>query len=99
MRFDTEVFLQTVKQGVFDPATGNYSDDNIAEAKMWANVNDTSKEDLVLVYGGIKQGSITVRFQGKVPVFDYIRIGDTRYRADAERKLRTKTTFIMSEVQ
>lgn len=99
MRFDTEVFLQTIKEGSYDPASGNYSDDEIIEQKLWANVNDTSAETMNIIYGAIQQGSVTVRFQNTVPEFDYLRIGDKRYRRDYTRKLRTKTTYIMSEVQ
>lgn len=98
MRFDKAVYLQTISEGTYDASTGNYVDGTVTEAEKWANVNDTSTQDLMLVYGGIKQGSVTVRFQDLVPVFDYIRIGTRRYRADAARVLRTKTTFIMSEV-
>lgn len=99
MRFDTPVFLQTITPGEYNERTGDYAADSVAETEMYANVTDSSAQAQTLVYGGIKQGSVTVRFQDVVPVFDYIRIGSKRYRADNTRALRTKTTFIMSEVQ
>ena len=99
MRFDTPVFLQTVTPGEYDERTGNYSADSVTETELYANVTDASADTMTLVYGGIKQGAITVRFQGTVPIFDFIRIGSRRYRADHARILRQKTTFTMSEVQ
>lgn len=99
MRFDTEVYLQTVSEGAFDPSTGNYSDETVTEEKMYANVTDTTTDDLILVYGSIKEGSKTVRMQGSVPTFDYMRIGNKRYKENSRRTLRRLTTFIISEVQ
>nr|DAH96368.1 MAG TPA: hypothetical protein [Caudoviricetes sp.]DAW06302.1 MAG TPA: hypothetical protein [Caudoviricetes sp.]DAZ08520.1 MAG TPA: hypothetical protein [Caudoviricetes sp.] len=53
-----------------------------------------------LVYGAIKQGSKTVRLQMHYKkTFDRIRIGNTLYRVDFERKLRAKHVFVISEVQ
>lgn len=99
MRFDTKVYLQTITEGTYDGTTGDYAEDTLTEEEMWADVYDTSAQSMNLVYGAIKQGSITVIFQDRVPVFNYIRIGTKRYRADYTRALRSKTTFVMSEVQ
>lgn len=44
--------------------------------------------------------SKTVRLQMHYKkTFDRIRIGDTLYKVDFERKLRTKHVFVVSEVQ
>lgn len=100
MRRDTEVFFQSIVPGEYDEATGDYRDDTVSEEKRHASVTDTGTETMNLVYGSIKQGSKTVRLQThyKKP-FDRIRIGDTLYKVDFERKLRTKHVFVVSEVQ
>ena len=100
MRFDTPVYFQSVVHGEYDPATGNYAEDMVAEVERYASVSDTGMDTLTLVYGGLKQGSLTIRLQSVYDgIFDYIRIGSKRYRVDKTRTLRHKQTFIVSEVQ
>lgn len=100
MRFDTPIYFQTVQQGAYDPKTGNYAPETVTEVKGYASVTDSSAETLNLIYGQIKQGSRIIRLQTpyKEP-FSRIRIGNTIYRVDRMRRLRTKQTFIVSEVQ
>lgn len=100
MRFDTPVYMQKVTAGEYDPDTGDYADEKIEETCVYASVNSTGVDTLKLVYGDIRQGSLIVRLQShyKEP-FDTIRIGAKRYKVDFARKLRTKHTFIVSEVQ
>lgn len=100
MRCDTEVFFQSITTGEYDESTGDYKDDTISEEKRRASVTDTGTDTMNLVYGSIKQGSKTVRLQTQYrKPFDRIRIDDTLYRVDFERKLRTKHVFVVSEVQ
>lgn len=100
MRCDTEVFFQSIVPGEYDKATGDYGDDIVSEEKRYASVTDTGTETMNLVYGSIKQGSKTVRIQTHYKkAFDRIRIGNSLYRVDFERKLRTKHVFVVSEVQ
>lgn len=100
MRCDTEVFLQSVMTGEYNESTGDYGDDIIYEEKRHASVTDTGTDTMNLVYGAIKQGSKTVRLQMHYKkTFDRIRISDTLYKVDFERKLRTKHVFVVSEVQ
>ena len=100
MRFDTPIYFRTVKPGEYDASTGNYGEDTITEEKRLASVTDSTTETMNLVYGGIKQGSKTVRLQNHYnEPFDQIKIGDKVYRVDKERKLRVKHTFVVSEVQ
>jgi hypothetical protein len=55
---------------------------------------------LRLIYGELKQGCLTIRLQNAYnKPFDRIRIGDSFYKVDRVRKLRTKQTFIVSGVQ
>lgn len=104
MRYDTAICF--VKKGVpvYDPLTGDYSDGEPTEETVYASVTDTSKDTLLIVYGEIRQGSLTIRLQNHFDgVFDNIVIKDGRYAGtyavDKRRKLRVKETFIVSEVQ
>lgn len=100
MRYDTPVYFQKVTPGKYEPKTGNYENDVIAEVKVYANVTDTGTETLQLIYGQLKQGSKVIRLQNSYDyTFDSIRIGDDVYEVDFIRKLKPKTVFIVSEVQ
>ena len=100
MRFDTPIYFQHITKGEYDASTGNYGEDTITEVMCRASVTDSSTQTLTLVYGGIKQGSLTIRLQNHYSKpFDSIRIGGKRYRVDAERQLRVKHVFVISEVQ
>ena len=100
MRYDTPVYFQKVTPGEYDPNTGNYGDDTVVETLRYASVTDTGTELLKLVYDGPKQGSMTIHIQNHYNVpFDRIRVGEKVYSVDFSRKLRTKHTFVVSEVQ
>lgn len=100
MRFDKEVFFQTVIPGEYDAATGDYYDGSVSEIKRYACVTCTEIKTLNLIYGHIKQGTFTVRLQRpyKEP-FDRMRIDSKLYNVDYESPLRNKTVFVVSEVQ
>lgn len=100
MRFDTPVYFQKITPGAYDPKTGNYGADEIAEVKRYASVTNTGEDTLNLVYGEIRQGVVTVRLQTHYSEpFDRLRIGDKVYRCDRARPLRLKFTLVCSEVQ
>lgn len=100
MRFDTPVYFQKITKGEYDASTGNYSDDIVEETLKYADVTDTGTQSIMLIYGSIKQGSLTVRLQNHYnEPFDRLRIGETIYRVDSSRKLRMKHILIVSEVQ
>ena len=99
MRFDTPVYFQRIERGPYDPTTGNYGPDTPVEDMRRASVTDSTTQTLQLVYGELKQGSLTVRIQSHyTEPFDRIRIGDKLYHVDMSRKLRSKQTFVVSEV-
>lgn len=100
MRYDTPIYFCLRTAGEYDPSTGNYAADSIAETKRYANIQNTDNDTLTLLYGQLKQGVKTVTLQQpyKAP-FDDIRIGTRRYRVDQTTFLRTKEAFIVSEVQ
>lgn len=100
MRFDTPVYMQRAVRGKYDPKTGDYEDGRTEETCVYASVNSTGTDTMRLVYGDIRQGSLIIRLQNHYSKpFDTIRVGDRRYCVDFARKLRTKQTFIVSEVQ
>lgn len=100
MRYDTPIFFRAVTPGDYDESTGNYEDDQIEETEVMASVMDTQTETMKLVYGDIRQGSLTLTIQNHYDQpYDGIRIGDKIYRVDRTRRLRVKQSFIVSEVQ
>lgn len=99
MRYETPIYFQRVTPGSYNPATGNYGEDTVEETLRYASVMDTGTETMRLVYGEIRQGSLTVHIQNHyLDVFDRIRIGGKVYAVDDRRRLRVKETFIVSEV-
>lgn len=97
MRYDTPIYLQTVKPGEYNENTGDYNDDVIAEVKKYADITDSGVETLKLIYGELKQGSLTIRLQQPYKRdFNRIRIGDKLYNVDFARQQKV---FIVSEVQ
>lgn len=100
MRYDTPIFFRAVTPGDYDESTGNYGEDVVSETMVMASVMDTQTETMKLVYGDIRQGSLTLTIQNHYDqTFDNIRVGDKVYRMDRTRRLRVKQSFIVSEVQ
>lgn len=98
MRYDKDVYFQLHTEGVYNERTGNYEAGTLTEEKRHANVMDTQTRMLQIVYGEMKQGSVTVQLQTPyTTVFDRIRIGDIVYKVDYMRTLREKQTFICSQ--
>lgn len=100
MRYDKTIYFQKLTPGNYNPDTGDYEESIVEETRKLASVADTGTETMNLVYGSIKQGSLTIQLQThyKKP-FDLIRIGQRKYRVDLSRELRTKHIFVVSEVQ
>lgn len=100
MRYDTPIYFESVSPGGYDEETGNYGEPEIHRARRLASVISTSEDRMMLVYGSIRAGSVTV----SLPVaytdsFDRIRIGRKAYKVDWERTLRRKQVFVVSEIQ
>lgn len=99
MRYDTPVYFQLIKQGVYDPKTGDYADDEPVETKIFADVTDTGSDVKQILYGDIKRNSKVIRLQQHyTKTYNRIRIGEKQYIVDFERKLRTKQILVVSEV-
>jgi len=72
----------------------------VTEVKKYGSVSDTGTDAMNLIYGSIKQGSLTIQLQTHyTETFHRIRVGMKVYRVDFEQKLRTKHVFVVSEVQ
>ena len=100
MRYDTDVYFQKITPGEYDVRTGDYLPDTVAEHRYYANVTDAGTDTMNLVYGHVQQGAKVIRIRGILTAdYDYIRIGDKRYRVDMQRTLRMEQTFTVSEVQ
>ncbi len=100
MRYDTKIELIRISPGEFNPDTGNYEGEQETTESLYASVMDTRTEMVKLVYGGLKQGSLTIHLQNHVDEpFDYIDVRGKRYKPDFHRRLRTKQTYVVSEVQ
>lgn len=101
MRFDTPIWFVKESTQLYNSETGDYdlTEDPQKDLEL-ASVNDTKADTMVLIYGKIRQGSLTVRIQGEYSdPFDYLEIDGKKYSVDQTRKLRTKTTYFVSEVQ
>ena len=97
MRYDKPIFFQCKTPGVLDLETHNYSEDIITEVMRYADITETGTNTLQLVYGTVKQQSLTIRLQRPyTKAFDNIRIGSKTYRADFSRGNKV---FVISEVQ
>lgn len=104
MRYDTPVFFQHIEPGEYDAATGDYGKDTVEESMKYANVTDGAsnevRELIILAYGELRQESKVIRLQRHYDkAFDRIRIGSRIYVVDIQRSLRSKQTFVVSEVQ
>ena len=100
MRFDTQVYFQRAVAGAYDATSGDYAEGTVAETVRWASVTDSTAQTLQLVYGTLREGSLTIRLQRHYDApFDFIRVGDKCYRVDLTRRLRHMQTFVVSEVQ
>ena len=100
MRCDTPIYFQRNRKGAYDATTGNYSPDTVEEVKRYASVTTPGTDTLNLLYGELKQDALTLRLQMPyTEPFNHIRIGEKVYKVDRSRRLRTKQTFIVSEVQ
>lgn len=100
MRYDTPIYFQRIVPGEYNKATGDYDEDTVEETARYASVMNTGTDTMRLLYGEIRQGALTVHVQNRYNgPFDRIRIGNKVYAVDRRRTLRTKESFVLSEVQ
>ena len=100
MRYDTPITLCRTVPGAYDPATGDYAPDTAEETVVWASVAATRAETMRLLYGELRQGSLTAHVPHHLDaVFDRVRVGSRLYAVDSRRRLRAKESLVLSEVQ
>lgn len=100
MRYDTAVYFMRRGDEVYDPETGDYGSAKDGRNMRMASVMDTSEKMLTLVYGKLREGSLTIQLQNAYDrAFDYIKVNGRKYAVDYQRRLRMKHTFVVSEVQ
>ena len=63
MRYDTTIYFQKLTQGEYDQETGDYKEDSVSEDSRQASIMDTTTQMMQLVYGMIKQGSLTIQYK------------------------------------
>ena len=98
MRYDTAVAFQTID--LVYKSNGDYEESVSEEHIEYGSVTDTDVQTMQLVYGGIKQGSITLHLQNKVDYpYDRIVIDGTPYVVDQLINLRVKQAYVLSEWQ
>ena len=100
MRYDKPIYFQKLTQGKYNANTGDYTADTVEETKVSASIHSCDIETLRVIYGEIKQGVLRIHLQNHyTKSFDRIRIDDTLYTVDSNKKLRTKHVFVVSEIQ
>lgn len=103
MRYDTEIYLQTIRPGEYDAVTGDYDADVVKESLQRASVTDAGLEEVKLIYGKLVHGVKAVRLQNAYKAEDIgkiqrIRIGNTLYNIDNVKSFYPKGTLFVSEV-
>lgn len=99
MRYDTPIYFQQLIPGDYNLKTGNYGEDQVMETQRLAAVIETNTETMRILYGAIRQGSVTVHLQNRYEqAYDRIRIGDRVYQVDLRKNLRVKQVLVLTEV-
>lgn len=105
MRFADKVeFLKQGKE-TYNEETGNFEKVEEVLGESLAHVNDMSREYQSMLFGGIRQGALTIRVKNRpVELFDVIRVtgghfkSNKAYKVIDKRLLRGKTTYQVEEV-
>lgn len=98
MRYDKAVVFQLVRD-VYQK-NGDYLPNIESEHTEYGSVVATSIDTMRLVYGEIREGSLTFTLQNKVDyAFNRILIDGKEYSVDARIKQRVKDAYVVSEVQ
>lgn len=96
MRYDTKAVFQLVED-TYD-SNGDYTESVAEEHTEYASIVNTDIETMRLVYGEIRQGSITMHLQNHIGyIFNRVVIDGKPYTVDQKMPLRVKTAYILSE--
>ena len=98
MRYDKQIFFVKEGEDEYDYTTGDYVTTEPIKEEVWANVSDMRTERQTLIFGGLKQGALTIRIRGNYEKeFDYIEYGGKKYNYEADRKFKHDQAFDVSE--
>ena len=98
MRYDKLVKFQMVD--MVYTAKGDYEEQVLNEHTEYASIVNTDFQTMQIVYGGIKQGSITMHLLNKVESeFNRIEFEGKAYMVDQVINQRTKQAYILSQWQ
>ncbi len=98
MRYDREAIFQQVEEQY--QSNGDYVESVVEEHTEYCSVAYTDLQTMRLVYGAIKQGSLTIHLQNYIGyAFNRIVIDGKQYVVDDAIDLRFKKVYIISEWQ
>lgn len=96
MRYDTKVMFQQVENTYL--SNGDYAETVAEEHIEYASIQNTDIQTMHLVYGEIRQGSITLSLQNYVGyTFNRVVINGVKYTVDQAIDLRVKKAYILSQ--
>ena len=99
MRYDKRIYFVKEGEDVYDYTTGNHIPGEAIKTEAWANISDMGTERQTLIFGGLKQGALTVRIQGKYEKpFDYIEHDGKTHKVENARTFRNDQVFEVSEI-
>lgn len=101
MRYDKVIYFCTHGKRTYNEDAGDYTGGEPERVPRAAAIMDTSAATQQLVYDGLRTGSLVIHTQTHYDTpFDYIMIdgSDKRYHVDNVRALRTKESFVVSEI-
>lgn len=97
MRYDTKVIFQLVED-TYD-SNGDYSEKVLEQHTEYASIQNTDAQTMHLVYGEIRQGSITLSLQNYVGyTFNKVLVNGKPYTVDQSINLRVKKAYVLSEL-
>ena len=98
MRYDTKALFQLVED-TYD-SIGDYTETVKEQHTEYCAVQSTDLQTMHIVYGEIRQGSITISLQNYIGyAFNRIVINGVPYVVDQAYTLRTKKVYIASQWQ
>lgn len=98
MRYDTKAVFQQVEEQY--QSNGDYAESVLEEHTEYCSVASTDLQTMHLVYGAIRQGSLTIHLQNYIGyTFNRIVIDGKKYAVDDTIDLRFKKVYVISTWQ
>ena len=97
MRYDTPAIFQQVAEQY--QANGDYAETVLEQHTEYVSLVNTDIQTMHIVYGGIRQGSVTMQLQNYVGYpFNRVVVNGKSYVVDQVINLRVKQAYILSEI-